>query len=83
LLKVRDTGSIIKRLVQQIYLKTYSLKKGYAVAQLVEALRYKSEGRLHVQIVLKSGSLNLLEPCCSGIALQFEKKVATSTQLGV
>jgi hypothetical protein len=24
-----------------------------------------------------------LEPCCSGIALQFEKKVATSTQLGV
>ena len=90
---------------------------GHAVAQLVEALRYKPEGRgfdtilrphygprvdsasnrnkyqeyflevkvagalgwsyrLHVPIVLKSGSLNLLElsrpvQACSGIALTF------------
>jgi len=52
------------------------------VAQLVVALCYKPEGRadsilnLHMPIVLKSGSLSLLEPsgpvqACNGIALPF------------
>jgi hypothetical protein len=62
------------------------LAAGYAVAQLGEAKRYKPEGReidsrffidhLHAPIILKSGSLSLLEPSgavktCNEIPLPF------------
>ena len=99
----------INHLYLYLLIQNYIKSAGHAVAQLVEALRYKPEGRgfdsfwphygpgvdsasnrneyqeyflgvkkrpyhLHVPIVLKSGSLNLLEPsgpvqACNGIAL--------------